>query len=95
MMVLKCFNLFCSPRPTRGSGKERVQKGEVDLFRKVLWSNTDLCCLEISSSVHRLADSSSSIHLQTPQGYKGSLVRIRLATVVTQPSRDSQASALA
>ena len=25
----------------------------MDLFRKVLWSNSHLCCLEISSSVHR------------------------------------------
>ena len=27
----------------------------MDLFRKALWSNSHLCCLEISSSVHRLA----------------------------------------
>ena len=25
MMVLKCFNLPCSPPPTRGRGKERIQ----------------------------------------------------------------------
>jgi hypothetical protein len=53
MMVLKCLNFPCSPPPTRGSGKERMEWG-VDLFRKVLWSNS-LYCLEISSSVHRLA----------------------------------------
>jgi hypothetical protein len=29
--------------------------GEVDLFRKVPWSNSCLCCLEIGSSVHSLA----------------------------------------
>jgi hypothetical protein len=29
--------------------------GEVDLFRKVLWSNSCICCLEISSLVPSLA----------------------------------------
>jgi hypothetical protein len=73
MMVLKHFNLSCNSLPTRGSGKERIRGGGgrwggVDLFRKILWSNPCLCCLEISSSVHRLAGSSSSlIHSQTPQ----------------------------
>jgi hypothetical protein len=41
----------------------------VDLFRKVLWSNSCLCCLEISSLVHRLAGSGRSIHLQIPHEY--------------------------
>jgi hypothetical protein len=59
----------------------------VDLFRKVPWSNSHLCCLKISSSVHRSAGSSSSIHSQTPHRYTSSLV--------TWPSRDSQASASA
>jgi hypothetical protein len=34
----------------------------VDLFRKVLWSNSCLCCLEISSSVHRSAAAARSTH---------------------------------
>jgi hypothetical protein len=34
--------------------------GEVDLFRNVLWSNSHLCCLEISSSVHKLAEAAQS-----------------------------------
>ena len=37
---------------------------EVDLFRRVLWSKSHLYCMEISSSGHRLADNSSSIHQQ-------------------------------
>jgi hypothetical protein len=37
--------------------------GEVDLFRKVLRSNSHLSCLEISSSVHRsAAAAASSMH---------------------------------
>ena len=67
--------------------------GEVDLFRKVLWSNSHLCCLEISSSVRRLAGKSGSIHSQhftdTPAVH---FSRTVLATAVTQPNRDSQAS---
>ena len=34
----------------------------MDLFRKVLWSNSHLCCLEISSSVHRSAVAARSTH---------------------------------
>ena len=35
---------------------KRKEMREVDLYRKVLWSNSCcLCCLEIDSSVHRLA----------------------------------------
>ena len=42
----------------------------------VLWSNSCLCCLQISSSVHRLVGSShsSSIHSQTLHGYTSSSV---------------------
>ena len=57
--------------------------GEVDLFRKVLWSNSYLCCLGISSSVYRLAMADGSIHkhfMDTPAVQLG---RVRLATVVT------------
>lgn len=59
MMILKRFNLPCSPPPTRGNGKEDM--GEVDLFRKDLCSNSCLCCLEISSSVHRSAAAARSL----------------------------------
>jgi hypothetical protein len=70
--------------------------GEVGLFRKVLWSNSHLCCLEIGSSVHRLAGSSSSTHLQTLTDIPAvQFSRVWLATAVTPPSRDSQTSALA
>jgi hypothetical protein len=75
MMVLKCFSLPCNSPPTRGSGKERIWRGgEVDLYRKVIWCNSRLCCLEISSSVHRLAGSGSLIHSQTLHGYTSSPV---------------------
>jgi hypothetical protein len=47
----------------------------MDLFRKVLWSNSHLCDLEMSSSVHRLAVSGSLIHLQIVHGYTSSPVR--------------------
>jgi hypothetical protein len=89
MMVLKCFNLPCGP-PTRGSGKEKTQVG-VDLFRKFLWSISRLCCLKIGSSqvsrqqqLYPLTDTSNT----TPAVR---FSRVRLATVVTRPSRDSQA----
>jgi hypothetical protein len=36
--------------------------GEVDLFRKVLWSKSHLCCLEIGISVHRLAAAARPTH---------------------------------
>ena len=32
------------------------------MFRKVLWSNSHLCCLEIGSSVHRSAAAARSTH---------------------------------
>ena len=34
----------------------------MNLFRKVLWSNSCLCCLEINSSVQRSAVAAQSIH---------------------------------
>lgn len=34
--------------------------GEEDLFRKVLWSKSHLCCLEIGSSVYRSAAAARS-----------------------------------
>jgi hypothetical protein len=65
--------------------------GGVDLFREVLWNNSRLCCLEIGSSVHRLADSGHKHFTDTPAVQCD---RVGLATAVTRPSRDSQASAL-
>ena len=35
--------------------------GEVDLFRKVFWSNSCLCCLKIDSSVHMSVVAARSI----------------------------------
>jgi hypothetical protein len=67
MMVLKPFNFPCIT--TRGSEKERIWGWGVDLFRKVLWSNSSLCCLEIGSSAQGLAGGCSLIHLQTFHEY--------------------------
>jgi hypothetical protein len=36
--------------------------GRVNLSRKFLWSSSCLCCLEIGSSVHRLAMAAQSTH---------------------------------
>ena len=58
MLVLKPFNFPCIT--TRGSEKERIWGWGVDLFRKVLWSNSSLCCLEIGSSVYRLTAAAPS-----------------------------------
>jgi hypothetical protein len=65
----------------------------VNLFRKVLWSNSRLCCLK--SSVHRLEGSGSSIHSNISRIHKQSSSEKWLAATVTGPSRDSQASASA
>jgi hypothetical protein len=57
-MVLKQVNL-----PFNHQSPEVVQKKghrDMDLFRKVLWSNSRLCCLEIGSSVHRSAAAARS-----------------------------------
>ena len=65
----------------------------MDLFRKVLWSNSHLCCLETSSSVHRSASTARSTgkhFTDTPAVQFG---RVGIATAVSRPSRDSQASA--
>ena len=40
---------------------EKKGYGEVDLLRKVLWSNSHLCCLEISSLVYKLIVAAPSI----------------------------------
>jgi hypothetical protein len=65
---------------------------EVDLLRKVLWSNSRLCCLEMS----RLAGSGSLIHLKTHHSSPAiQFGRVGSATVATTPSKDSLASALA
>ena len=66
----------------------------VGLFRKVLWSNSCLCCLHIGSSVHGLAGSGSLIRSQTLPGYTSSL-ELGYQQQWHDLSRDSQASALA
>jgi len=53
-MVLKHFKLAASPSPTRGSEKEKIW-GKWTCLKMVLWSNSPLCCQEISSVVHRSA----------------------------------------
>jgi hypothetical protein len=70
----------------------------MDLFRKVLWSNSHLCSLEISSSVHRLASAawSTGKHFTDTPAVQFSRVRIaNKPAAVAQPSRNSQVSALA
>jgi len=60
----------------------------VDLFRKVLWSNSHLCCLETSSSVHQLAAAAQSTlkHFTgTPAVHLG---RVRIAKVNQQQCHD-------
>jgi hypothetical protein len=61
----------------------------VNLFRKVLWSNSCLCCLEIGSSFYRLAVAAQSTckHLRDTPAVQ--LATVGLATVVVWPSRDS------
>jgi hypothetical protein len=66
-----------------------TKTGEVALFWKVLWSNSSLCCLGISSSVHRLAVAAWSIckhFMDTPAVQLG---RVGPAIVVTWPSKES------
>ena len=69
--------------------------GEAGLLRKVLWSNSCLCCLEISSSIYRVAGSRSSIHkLYFTDTPAVQFSRVRIAnTSVALPNRVSQASA--
>jgi hypothetical protein len=69
--------------------------GKVDLFRKILWSNSHHCCLEISSSAHSLeiAVQSTSKHFTNTPAVQFS--RVRLAIVLTKPSKDIQATASA
>jgi hypothetical protein len=49
----------------------------VDLFRKVLWSNSHQCCLEIGSVVHMLAAQSTCKHLRDTPAVQ--FCRVRLA----------------
>jgi hypothetical protein len=81
MIVLKHFNLPCSPPPTRGSGQERIWVcvGKWTCLEKVLWSNCHLCLLELSSSVHRSAAAARSTRkhfMDTPAVQFG---RVRIA----------------
>lgn len=61
VMVLKHVNLPFSPLPTRGSRKERVP-GTQTCSRKVPWTNSCVCWLKISSSVHRSSEAARSTH---------------------------------
>ena len=51
----------------------------MDLFRKVLWSNSHLCCLEISSSVHRSAAAARSTHKHFMDTPAVQFSRVRIA----------------
>jgi hypothetical protein len=75
MMVLKALTSLVAHHPPEVvENKEYGSWGlgeELDLFRKVLWSNPHLCCLEIGSSVQRSAAAAqptckhSQIHQQS------------------------------
>ena len=94
-MVLKCFNLPCSPPPTRGSGKERIQ-GRCTCLETVFGATPTYVVWKSGSSFCRLGGSCSLIYhkhfMDTKAVQTG---RVGLATVVMWPSRDSPASDLA
>jgi hypothetical protein len=105
---MSIFNRFLNTLVSLGANhppeavekKERIWGGGgVDLFRKVLWSNSRLCCLEISSSVPRSAGAARSTrkHFMAPPTVPAqkSQDSKHKSTAVALPSRDSQASALA
>jgi hypothetical protein len=52
------------PHPPKAvERKDTVERcREVDLLRKVLWSYSHLCCLEVSSSAHRFSAAAWSTH---------------------------------
>jgi hypothetical protein len=94
-MVLTCFNLPCSPPPTRGSRKERIQ-GRWTCLERFFGATLTCVVRKSGSSFCRLGGSCSSIYskhfMDSPAVQTG---RVGLATVVMWPSRDSQASDLA
>jgi hypothetical protein len=53
-MVLKSFNSPSSSPLTRGSGKEKLigQRKSWAYLEIVLWSESNLCCQDISSSIY-------------------------------------------
>ena len=59
MMLLNALTSLVAHYPPEVEGKKGWGWG-VDLFRKVLWRDSHLCCLEIRSSVHRLAAAAQS-----------------------------------
>jgi hypothetical protein len=90
--MLKCFTLPFSPLPIGSSGKGRIRE-EWTCLERFLCSNSFLCCLEISSSVYRLAVAARSTYKHFRNMPTVQLGRVGLATLMTQPSRDSQALA--
>lgn len=97
MMILKPFKLLFSPQPTRGSGKEEYCR-EMHLFRKVLWSSSHPCCLEIGSLAHTSTaalDPVSNISQKHQQSSSVESDTKHASAVVALPSRNRQASALA
>jgi hypothetical protein len=88
MMVLKHFNIPCSPPPTRGSGKERIQGKWTCLER--FFGATPICV------VWKSAARSTRKHLtDTPAVQLSSWDSKHQSAAVVLPSRDSQALALA
>ena len=94
MMILKGFDILSNPRPTRGSGKDRLP-GKWACLKMVLWSNSRLCCLETGSSVHRITAAAQSTHKHFTDISAVQFSRANRTVVVTRSSRDSQASASA
>ena len=94
-MVPTCFNLPCSPPPTRGSGKERIQ-GRCTCLETVFGATPTYVVWKSGSSFCRLGGSCSLIyHKHVMDTRAVQTGRVGLATVVMWPSRDSPASDLA
>lgn len=93
MIVLKHFKPPCSPPPTRGSGKVRMQGKWTSLER--VFGATPVCVVwksivQFTGLQAAVAPSTLKHLMDTPAVQLG---RIGLATAVTWPSKDSQASA--
>jgi hypothetical protein len=69
---------------------KRNDKGEMDLFRKVLWSNSHLCCVEICSSVHRSTAAAQFTHKHFTDKPAVQFGRVGLGTalILTRSNRD-------
>jgi hypothetical protein len=105
MMVLKCFNLSSRLLPTRGNGGKAIMtwrrrlwyRGERLLwyrdFEMVLWGKSHLSHQEVSGSVRRSVAEAWSTREHFLDIPAVQFSRFRIAAVVVQPSRNSQALA--